>query len=149
MSEVVTISKPKRPFSVWLITGGNTLLAVFVLASSFKGSDWSIPAPQVALWVVLGLALWISTASTWLGSRWGRVIMLALITLYMGAILVGAIGQISHEVTVQSSLTEQGRHYSTSSAYMIRLVGRAAYSLAWLVANYWLLFGKRARAFFA
>ena len=149
VEQAVSLARPKRPFSVWLIAAGNTALAIFLLASSFKAGDWNIPAQQIAFWAVLGLALWISTVSTWLGSRWGRVVMLALVTLFMGAVLVQAVGLIMFEAKIQSDTVAGGWHYSVSDAYMMRLVGRAAYSLAWLIANYWLLFSKRARAFYA
>ena len=138
MGEVVTVSKPKRPVAVWIITAVNTLLAIILLATSFRGGDLGASTPQVAFWAVLGLALWVSTASTWWGSRQGRNVMLVLITLYLGLLLVQTF-QIMNWV----------QNWSTNEDYMPRYILRSVFAVVWLVANWWLLLGKHARGFFA
>jgi len=138
MGEVVTLAKPKRPFSVWLAATINTVLAIILLATSFKGGDWGVSAPRVAFWALLGLAIWISTLSAWWGSRQGRNVMLALMTFYLGSVLLAVMPLIG-----------AAREGLGNDAIMLRLVGRLAFSLACLVANWWLLLAKRPRAFFA
>jgi hypothetical protein len=138
MGEVVTVAKPKRPLAVWITTAINTVLAIILLASSFRGGDWDLPALQVAFWAVLGLAIWISALSTWWGSRNGRNVMLVLVTVYLGLVLVQ---------TVQTIKWMQD--WSMNESYMLRYLLRIVLVFAWLVANYWLLLGKRTRAYFA
>ena len=138
MGDVVTVARPKRPLSVWLAAAINTALAIILLATSFKGGDWAVPAPQIAFWAVLGLAIWISTLSAWWGSRWGRNVMLVLVTFYLGSVLVAAVPLIG-----------EASYRLDNDAIMLRLSARVAISLAFLVANYWLVFSKRARSWFA
>lgn len=137
MGEVVTISKPKRPFAVWLAAAINTVLVILVLTASFMSGILSVPAAQLAFWVALALAIWFSTLSAWWGSRQGRNVMLAIITFYLGWVLVAAVQQIG-----------EAREGLGNDAYMLRLVGRFLFSLGCLIANWWLLFNKRARAWF-
>ena len=138
MGNVVTLSKPKRPLSVWLAAAINTVFAIILLATSFKGGDWAVPAPQVAFWAGLGLAIWISTLAAWWGSHWGRNIMLVLITFYLGSVLFAAVQLIGD---IRTGLGDE--------TYLLRYSGRLAFCLACLVANWWLLFSKAARAYYA
>jgi len=138
MSNSIKLSKPNRPLFIWIVTAVNIIFAVILLATSFKGRQWGIPAAQIAFWALLGLGICVSTLLTWFGSRYGRNAMLALITIYLGLVLLQSV----QGITWAANSTH-------GDGYMIRVVGRAVFAVLWLIANYWLLLGRRARIFFA
>jgi len=138
MSQRARISKPNRPLSVWIATGGNLLLATWILAWSFAGLQMSFPGMQVFSWAVLALGITISSLLAWMGSRHARNIMLGLVTIYLGFLLVGSVRSIFW-----------AQNWWVSEEYAIRMTAYAAFAAAWLVANYWLLLGKRARTYYS
>jgi hypothetical protein len=87
---------------------------------------------------IAGLGISIAAHATWYGSRWGRLALLALLTVVLGLLIVQSVMYIDWADDVGYN----GRAVSVASV-------RAALSLAWLVLNYIFLFRKPARVFFA
>lgn len=128
----------RRPLSIWILTIFNILFAVILMAAAFKGPAWGLPEGQAIFWGILGLGISLAAQLAWAGSRWGRNILLALLTLYLGLLLVQNLRDIAWAVD-----------WSSDDAYIRREVLRAAFAVLWLAANYWLLLGKRARRFYS
>jgi hypothetical protein len=136
MSKDAVVSK--RPLAIWVLTVVNVLIAVILIAASFKGEDWGFPRAQVAFWGLLGIGISISAHMAWFGSRLGRNLLLLLSTVYLGMLLfqnVWTIAFVSQLPDAERALT-----------HAILL---AAFAVACLAANFFFLLGKRARAFYA
>jgi hypothetical protein len=137
-SEPVSLPKRTRPLSVWVLTVLNVLIAIVLIAASFKGEDWGFPRAQVAFWGLLGIAISIAAHMTWFGSRRGRNLLLGFSTIYLGVLLFQGLQTIAWVNT-----------WSGDEHIMTRAIGWVAFAVICLVANYRFLLGKRARAFFA
>lgn len=137
MNQSTSTARPRRPLAVWIAAGGDIVLATFVLAWSFRGIELGFPAVQVAFWALLGIGITVSALLAGMGSRYGSYATLALITVYLVLLLAGSVQAISW-----------AQNWSTNEMYMWRAGAYAAFAVIWLVANYWLLLGKRARAFY-
>lgn len=137
MSQVIRISKPNRPLSVSIPVAVNILIAVILLAKSFKGIEWGYPAVQVGSWAVLALGISTSSFLAWMGSRYARNALLVLLTLYLGLLFLQSMRTIAW-----ANNWSYDDHYTTQSIFW------AAFSIVWLAANWWLLLSRRARMFF-
>jgi hypothetical protein len=135
---IVVLPKPERPTSVWLLTISNGVLAAFLIASSLIAEDRGFTAGQAALSGIVGLGVSISAHATWYGYRYGRIVLLALLTFFLGLVIVHSGQTINWAVETQS----RGSFFQWA-------VARALLSTAWLFVNYWFLLGKRARMFFS
>lgn len=133
----VAPSRGPRPLSIWLLCIGNGLIAIVLIATSFLAEARGYSRALAAFYGFTGLAMSVAAHATWYGSRIGRWVLVALVTLYFGN-LIGYSGWVM----------------ATSDAYFddeIVTSGllRIGLSLVWLSLNYIVLFGKRARVFFA
>jgi len=128
----------KRPLSVWVLCLGNGVLAVFLIASSLIAEERGYTPWQAAISGICGLGLTLSAHAAWFGNRLGRNLLLAIITLFLGLLLM------------QSLLTLL---WAWQNGYQGPIAGAAltrfCLSLLWLVVNYGFLLSKRARVFFA
>jgi len=134
----VALPARKRPLSVWLLALLNGLLAILLIATYFKGDDWGIPAGQSTFWGLLGLGISLAAHTMWFGSRIGRNLLLALITVYFALLLAQNLRDIAW-----------ASDYNGSENYILIEGARALFGLVWLFVNYWYLLGGRARSFFA
>ena len=130
-------ARSKRPLSVWVLTLCDTLIAVILLAASFKGSAWGVPVGQVIFWGALGLGISFSASLAWMGSRYARNVLLLLIAVYCGLVLIHSVQAVSWGLEMNNN------------DYVVTETMRGAFALLWIAANFWLLLGRRARAFFA
>ena len=134
---IVTV-RAKRPLSVWVLCIINGLLAAFLIASSFIAEDRGYSSGQAAFVGIAGLVISIAAHATWYGYRWGRLALLALLTVVLGLLIVQSVMYID---------------WADDAGFLGRTVTiawlRAALSLAWLLANYIFLLRKPARMFFA
>lgn len=130
-------AQAKRPLSVWVLVIVNWVFGAFLIAASFKAEDLGYAAGQAALSGLFGLAISLAALTTWYGYRWGRLVLLVLLTLFLGQIVVWSIMVInwSEETGYRGPIVDHA---------MMRAVG----SVIWLALNWFVLFGKRARAFF-
>ncbi|GAA0562630.1 hypothetical protein [Rhizomicrobium electricum] len=127
----------RRPLSIWILSIGNGLLAVFMIATSILAEDRGYSGGQAAFVGVTGVLISLAAHTTWYGYRWGRLALLILLTLFLGLLIV-------QSAMVISWANEVGYRASSVDAAMMR----AGLSLVWLALNYIFLFGKRARMFF-
>lgn len=132
----MNIALPKRPLSVWLLTIGNYLFAAFMLAASFMAETKGFSAGQAAIPGILGLGIALSAVATWYGYRTGRLILLILLTVFLGLLIV--------QSAIYIDWADKHRYPWGVNLAIFRLTG----SLIWLVLNWVFLFRKRARAFF-
>ncbi len=130
-------AQAKRPLSVWGLAIVNWILGAFLVAVSFKAEDLGYAAGQAALSGVFGLAISLAALASWYGYRWGRLVLLLLLTIYLVQI-------IAWSVMVINWSEETGYRGPISEHAVMRGIG----SVVWLALNWILLFGKRARAFF-
>jgi hypothetical protein len=133
----VPVGRSKRPLSVWVLCIGNGLLAAFLIATSLVAEDRGFSGVQAAVAGISGLGISIAAHATWFGSRIGRKVLIGLLTLFLGLL-------IAQSVMVIVWAAETGYHARVVDAAWTR----AALSLVWLCANYLLLFGNKAKAFF-
>jgi hypothetical protein len=138
LENIVVLPKRQRPTSVWLLSISNGVLAAFLIASSLLAEDRGFSAGQAAFTGITGLGVSISAHATWYGYRYGRIVLLALLTLFLGLVFVHSAQTINWAVETQ---------YRGSIFHWA--VARAVLSIAWLFVNYWFLLGKRARMFFS
>jgi len=138
MSKDAVITTRKRPLSVWVLTVLNVLIAILLIAASFKGEDWGFPRAQVAFWGLLGIGISISAHMAWFGSRLGRNLLLLLSTGYLGMLLF----QNAWTIAFVSQLPDAERAL-THAALL------AAFAVVFLAANFFFLLGKRARTFYS
>jgi hypothetical protein len=128
----------KRPLSVWVLCLGNGLLAVFLITSSLIAEERGYAPWQAAISGICGLGLTLSAHAAWFGNRLGRNLLLAIITLFLGLLVV------------QSAMT---LFWAWNNGYQGPIAGtaltRICLSLLWLVVNYAFLLSKRARVFFS
>ena len=126
--------RAKRPLTLWLLVILNWVFGAFLIAASFKAEDVGYSAGQAALSGLFGLAISVAAHLTWYGSRWGRLLLALLLTLFLGQMIVWSIMVInwSEETGYRGPITDH--------AWM-----RGIGSIIWLALN-WI--GKRARAFF-
>ncbi len=135
---IVILPKPERPTSVWLLAISNGVLAAFLIATSLVAEDHGYSAGQAAFTGITGLGVSISAHATWYGYRYGRIVLLALLTIFLGLVFVHSAQTINWAVETQS----RGSFFQWA-------VARAILSAVWLFVNYWFLLGKRARMFFS
>lgn len=135
---IVVLPRPERPTSVWLLTICNGVLAAFLIASSLIAEDRGFSAGQAAFTGIVGLGVSISAHATWYGYRYGRIVLLALLTVFLGLVIAHSATTINWAVQTQ---------YRGSVFHWA--VARAILSIVWLFVNYWFLFDKRARMFFS
>ncbi len=138
MSNDNVVGVGKRPLSVWILCIINWLLAAFLIASGFVAVSRGYSVAQAAFVGIAGLVISIAAHATWYGSRWGRLALLALLTVFLGLLIAQSVMYIDWADDVGYS----GRGVNAA-------ILRAALSLAWLVLNYIFLFRKPARTFFA
>ena len=127
----------KRPRSVWILTIGNGVLAAFLVAASLKAEDRGFTSGQAALYGVFGLAITIAAFSTWCGHRWGRIVLLALLTISLGEMVIWS-------AMVLNISEETGYHGALANQALTHAIG----AIGWLALNWFLLFGKKTRMFF-
>lgn len=127
---------PKRPLSVWLITSGNYLFAAVMIATSFMAEAKGFTAGQAAIPGILGLGIALASVATWYGYRTGRLVLLILLTIFLGLLITQSIMYIDW--------ADKHRYPWGVNLAIFRLIG----SLIWLALNWVFLFRKRARAFF-
>ena len=137
-NDTIVTMRAKRPLSVWVLCIVNWLLAAFLIASGIIAESRGYSGGQALFVGIAGLAVSVAAHATWYGSRWGRLVLLALLTLVLGLLIVQSVMYIDWAGDVGYS----GRGGNAASV-------RAALSLAWLLANYIVLFRKPARMFFA
>jgi hypothetical protein len=139
VNDNVPPSRGRRPLAVWLLCLGNALIAIILIATAFLAERRGYSAGLAALYGFTGLAMSIAAHATWYGNRWGRRILLTLITVYFGnvigywawAIVQDAADGLFHDRLVTAALL------------------RIGLSLVWIGLNYIFLFSNRARVFFA
>ena len=134
---IVTV-RAKRPLSVWVLCIINGLLAAFLIASGIIAGSRGYSVGQAAFVGIAGHAISIAAHATWYGYSWGRLALLALLTVVLGLLIVQSLMYID---------------WADEAGFLGRAVTtawiRAALSLAWLLANYIFLLRKPARMFFA
>ena len=135
---IVSLTRPKRPRSVWVLAVANGLLAIFMIASSLMAESRGFTSSQAAFNGIVGLAISICAHATWFGYRYGRNLLLALITAYLGLLCIQSVQTIAWAIDT-----------GYGGSILSWAVARAVLSFLWLVVNYWFLLGKRARAFYA
>jgi hypothetical protein len=128
----------RRPLSVWILTIVNVLIAIVLIAASFKGEGWGFPKAQVAFWGLLGIGISISAHMAWYGSRLGRNLLLILSTVYLGVLLFSGLRTIAWVNT-----------WAGDARVMTRAILWVGFALVMLAANYLFLLGKRAREFYS
>ena len=136
--QVIELAGRKRPLSVWILTIANGVLAMCMIGASIMSEDKGYMAWQAAIAGIAGLGVSLSAHATWFGNRKGRAALLGLITLFLGLLI------LQNLVTLAWALDRDYRE-----SYVPGALARVLSSAAWLVLNYWLLLGRRARAFFA
>jgi hypothetical protein len=136
--QTVRIPSSKRPLSIWFLSIANGLLAILMIAKSFTATDIGFTTGQAVFIGVVGLGLSISAHMTWFGKRYGRNLLLALLTLFLGLLLAQSVRTIAWAVDV-----------NYQGAILSYAISWAVFSVVWLAVNYWLLFGRRARDFYA
>jgi hypothetical protein len=133
----VVVVRGRRPLSVWLLTIGSGVLAAFMVAASIMAEDRGYTGGQAAIAGIAGVGLSIAAHATWFGSRWGRLALLVLLTLFLGLLVVQSAMVIA---------------WANETGYRAKFVDaaflRAGLSLVWLALNYIFLLGRRARVFF-
>jgi|WetSurMetagenome_2_1015567.scaffolds.fasta_scaffold682004_2 hypothetical protein len=138
MSKDAVVPSRRRPLSVWVLTIANVLIAIVLIAASFKGEDWGFPTAQVAFWGLLGIGISISAHMAWYGSRLGRNLLLILSTVYLAVLLYSGLRTIAWVNT-----------WSGDAHVMARAVLWVGFAILMLAANFTFLLGKRAREFFS
>lgn len=127
----------KRPLSVWVLCILNGVLAVALIGTGIKAASFGFSSGQAVIAAIAGIVISIGAHATWFGNRLGRLVLLAALTLFLGAIVV------------QSAMVVA---WSFETAYRGPLVTAAwmyiGLSLAWLCVNYLFLYGRRAKTFF-
>lgn len=127
---------PKRPRSVWVLTITNGLIAAFMIAASIIAERRGFSPGQAAFSGLIGLGVTIAAHATWYGYRTGRLVLLILLTAYLGLLVVQSFSYVAWAET-----------YGYRPGVNLAIL-RGLGSLAWLAANWLLLFGKKARVFF-
>jgi len=138
MSKDAVVPSRRRPLSVWILTIVNVLIAIVLIAASFKGEAWGFPSAQVAFWGLLGIGISISAHMAWYGSRLGRNLLLFLSSVYLVVLLYSGLRTIAWV-----------NAWSGSAAVMARAVLWVGFATLMLAANFTFLLGKRARKFFS
>jgi len=133
----VVAERGKRPLSVWVLCIGNGLLAAVLIATSLVAEDRGFSGVQAAIAGICGVGISIAAHATWFGNRIGRRVLVGLLTLFLGLLAAQSV----MEIVWAAEIGYHGR--SVNAAWT-----RAALSLAWLCANYLILFGHKAKAFF-
>ncbi len=128
----------KRPLSIWLLSLGNGLLAAFLIATSLLAVGRGFTVSQAVFSGVVGLGVSISAHAAWYGYRYGRAVLLALITLFLGLIAV-------QDFRILMWALDVGYHGIEVDWSIARIV----LSLVWILVNYWFFLNKRARAFYS
>lgn len=134
---IVTV-RTQRPLSVWVLCILNGLLAAFLIATSLVAENRGYSSGQAAFVGIAGLLISIAAHATWYGYRWGRLALLALLTIALAP-------TIAHEAAVISN----GADVDYYDGPVREAIVRAALLLVWLALNFIFLFRKRARMFFA
>ena len=140
MSTEQTASLPvrKRPLSIWLLCIANGLLAIMLIGTSLTAERFGYTLGQAIFAGVIGLGISISAHLTWYGKRYGRNVLLALLTAFFGLLLAQSAMTIAWAIEVDYE-----------GLYLTRAIAWGVFSVVWLAVNYWFLFGRRARAFYA
>jgi hypothetical protein len=136
-NDKVVVVRGRRPLSVWILSIGNGVLAAFMIAASLMAEDRGYSGGQAALVGIAGLFLSVAAHTTWYGSRWGRLVLVVLLTLFLGLLVV-------QSAMVVAWANQAGYRAAFVDAAFLR----AGLSLVWLALNYIFLFGRRARVFF-
>jgi hypothetical protein len=136
--QTVRIPSYKRPLSIWVLAIANGLLAIVLIGASLTASHFGYTTGQAVFMGIVGLGVSVSAHMTWFGKRYGRNLLIGLLTVFLGLLLVQSIRTIAWAIDVDY----EGVLLSQSVAW-------AVFSVLWLAVNYWLLFGRRARAFYA
>lgn len=127
----------KRPLSVWGLCILDGLLAAFLIASSILAEDFGFSGGQAAIAGISGILISLAAHATWYGNRWGRLVLVIVLTLFLGLLVAQSAMVIA---------------WSLDTGYSGPMVNGAWYYVVllplWLCAHYLLLFGKRAKAFF-
>jgi hypothetical protein len=137
MADDMIVVLRKRPLSIWVLCIVNGLLAMFLIGASIKAEDLGYSGGQAAIAGLTGLGISIAAHATWFGKRTGRLVMLVLLTVFLGLLLVQSV-----RVIVWAAETGYRADF-VDAAYI-----RAGVSLIWLALNYFVLFGRKAKAFF-
>ena len=133
----VAAERGTRPMSVWVLCIANGLLAAFLIAASLVAEDHGFTGVQAAIAGICGIGISIAAHATWFGSRIGRRVLVVLLTVFLGLLAAQSV----MEIVWAAEINYHARSVNTAWT-------RAALSLAWLCANYLLLFGHKAKAFF-
>lgn len=133
----VVFLRSARPLSVWILCLINGAVAVVLIATAILSQMRGWPVATAAFYGGIGLALGLAAHTTWFGYRWGRLALLALLTVLIGLMAFYSIWVIGW--SLDNNYT--GDAYATA---WLRLIA----ALAWLAANYIFLFRKPARMFF-
>lgn len=128
----------KRPLSIWVLTVANGLLAIVLIATSIVAANAGFSKGQVLLPGVIGVGISIAAHLTWFGKRYGRNLLLGLLTLILGLMLIDSVRAIGWALEANYTGT-----------YLTHAVIRGVFCLLWLIINYWVLYVRRARAYFA
>ncbi len=136
--QAVRIPSLKRPLSIWILAIANGLLAIFLIASSLTAAHVGYTTGQAVFSGIVGLGISIAAHMTWFGKRYGRNLLLALLTVFLGLLLAQSVRTIAWAIDV-----------NYAGAYLSHAIAWAVFSVLWLAVNYWLLFGRSAKAFYA
>jgi len=134
--QVASIPSSKRPLSIWVLSIANGLLAIFLIATSLNAADAGYTMGQAVFSGIIGLGISITAHMTWFGKRYGRNLLLAFLTIFLGLLFVQSIRTIAWGIDV-----------GYDGPYVSRAVSWAVFSFLWLAVNYWLLFRRRVRDF--
>lgn len=128
----------RRPLSVWVLCLANGLIAIFLIATAILAEMRGYTSAQAAYYGFSGIALSIAAHTTWFGYRWGRILLLVLLTVFLSLMIAYSLWVIAWAL-----------ENHVAGRLVTHALLRAGLSLAWLALNYNLLFGRRARMFFA
>lgn len=143
MSETpVIMARVKRPLGVWAMTVIDAVFAgIFLIAACFRALNYHLdyPGPTIAAWGVIGLAVCVTAQMAWFGSRYGRTVLLALMTVYLGFALFQNANYLLWAM----------REEIDNTGFLRQQIMEGVRSLVWLAANFWFLTGRRTRGFYA
>jgi len=127
----------KRPVAIWSLALANGVLAAFLIGASLVAEEHGYQPWQAAISGLCGIGITLSAHATWYGYRLGRTGLLALLTLFLGLMVV-------QSAAVLVWALQTGYQGPLAAAAFTRLL----LSLIWLLVNYGFLLGKRMRSFF-
>ena len=139
--------KRPRPTGVWVFLFLNILvvmpLALTSIYSNFQDEYVADNPPYILAFAVASV---VSTIGAWMGNRYSRAVMLALLTLVQLLLMFLAIAAVAGQLSVPPA----NRPPPLSVWLYFSIIGLVVVlGAVWLAANYWYFLGDRTRAFYS